>query len=101
MSTIETPAPGMTTLPGAGANWKQYGACAEVDPDLWFPKPNESTASARAVCLQCEVRLVCLEYALEHGERGIWGGTDEGQRKAIRKARDTRRRAEAVPPAAA
>ncbi|GGT43588.1 WhiB family transcriptional regulator [Streptomyces purpureus] len=88
MSTSETPAAGMTTLPGAGTNWKADGRCREVDPDLFFPEVGTGQSSAaKAVCLSCEVRLECLEYALTHGEQGVWGGTTEGQRRAIRRTR--------------
>lgn len=74
-------------------NWREQGSCAEVDPDLWFPDQGSSSVAAKAVCLACDVRAECLDYALEHGERGIWGGTTENQRRAIRRARDTRRNA--------
>lgn len=92
--TAQTPAPGMSSpLPGAGTNWRERSVCASVDPDLWFPDPGSSSAAAKRVCLGCEVRTDCLEYALEHGERGIWGGTTENQRRAIRRARDPKKAA--------
>lgn len=72
--------------------WKDDGLCAEVDPDLFFPETGARTTAgdAKKVCLACPVRLQCLEYALSHGETGIWGGMTDRQRKAIRRVRDGR-----------
>ncbi|MFG2873326.1 WhiB family transcriptional regulator [Streptomyces sp. NPDC048338] len=89
--TPTTPAPGMTApLPGAGTNWKADGLCRQVDPTIFFPEAGDGATAlqAKTVCLACEVRLTRLEYAIEHGETGIWGGTTRDQRKAIRRARD-------------
>lgn len=91
MTVLETPAAGMTRLPAAGTNWKSYGLCREVDPDLFFPEPSFSAAAAKKVCLACDVRIECLEYAVEHGEHGIWGGLSDNQRMALRRARDPER----------
>jgi WhiB family redox-sensing transcriptional regulator len=38
------------------------------------------------VCLSCDVRVECLEYALANDERfGIWGGLSERERRRIKK----------------
>lgn len=101
MTATQTPAAGLTPRPAAGTNWKLLGDCAQVDPDLWFPESSQPSAPAKAICLGCEVRVQCLEYALAHGERGIWGGTNEGQRRAIRRTRDDATRRNAAAEAAA
>ncbi len=36
---------------------------------------------ARAVCRGCLVREECAAWALEHDERGIWGGMTEQERR--------------------
>lgn len=44
--------------------WTRFGACLEVDPDLWFPASrNEPTIrDAKRICnTVCEVREQCLE----------------------------------------
>lgn len=93
----ETPAAGLTTRPAAaGANrpdrWQDHGRCAETDPFLFYPEPGMTAAPAKRVCMSCEVRRECLEYAVENGELwGVWGGTTENQRKAIRRSRNRRR----------
>jgi WhiB family redox-sensing transcriptional regulator len=46
-------------------------------------------ARAKAVCAGCPVREACLEFALANDERwGVWGGTSERQRRAMRAASD-------------
>jgi WhiB family redox-sensing transcriptional regulator len=43
---------------------------------------------ARAICMQCDVRLQCLEWALATGQdAGVWGGMSEEERRALRRAR--------------
>jgi WhiB family redox-sensing transcriptional regulator len=40
----------------------------------------------KRVCLSCEVRQECLEYALAHDERfGIWGGLSERERRRLKR----------------
>ncbi|NDH88296.1 MAG: WhiB family transcriptional regulator, partial [Actinobacteria bacterium] len=44
------------------------------------------TREAKRVCLSCEVRNDCLEYALSNDERfGIWGGLSERERRRLKK----------------
>ena len=45
--------------------------------------------AAKDICAACPVCAECLAYALEHGERGIWGGTTDQERKQITKGRTT------------
>lgn len=40
---------------------------------------------ARSLCAKCPVRDLCLQYAVEHHEIGIWGGTSETERRELRK----------------
>ena len=66
--------------------WMTAGNCAGVDPELFFPQRGESSEDAKAVCRGCLVRAECLDYALSINERnGIWGGTSERERRAIRQ----------------
>jgi len=80
----------------ADTGWMDDGACVGVDPDLFFPKrgDKDAVAAAKAVCATCQVRVECLEYALENSERfGIWGGTAEKERRRIRRLRRRARHA--------
>lgn len=67
--------------------WVQRAACAEVDPDLFFPGVGVRTAAkAKVVCRSCPVIGDCLDYALrEFQEEGIWGGTSREERLKLRK----------------
>lgn len=63
-------------------------ACASEDPDLFFHEISSLTVKrAKAVCMQCPVRLPCLEEALANRSvQGIWGGTTDKERRRMRKA---------------
>lgn len=66
--------------------WQARGLCAQTDPEAFFPEKGGSTREAKKVCLTCEVRDECLEYALAHDERfGIWGGLSERERRKLKK----------------
>ncbi len=57
-------------------SWQERALCAQTDPEAFFPEKGGSTREAKRVCLSCEVRAECLEYALAHDERfGIKGGS--------------------------
>ena len=69
-------------------SWQERALCAQTDPEAFFPEKGGSTRDAKRVCLSCDVRVECLEYALENDERfGIWGGLSERERRRLcRKA---------------
>jgi WhiB family redox-sensing transcriptional regulator len=76
------------------------GACREEDPDLFFPENTEessafeTTKKAKAICRACPVVDLCLEYALNSDVIGIWGATNDTDRKQIRIDRIRRKDAE-------
>jgi WhiB family redox-sensing transcriptional regulator len=80
-------------------SWRSRAACKSLDPDLFFPvgetgEALEQIEAAKAVCRGCPVQQECLEYALAANEQaGIWGGTTEAERRAIRRRRARERRA--------
>ena len=66
--------------------WQERALCAQTDPEAFFPEKGGSTREAKKVCLSCEVRAECLEYALAHDERfGIWGGLSERERRRLKR----------------
>ncbi len=68
-------------------DWHERALCAQTDPEAFFPEKGGSTRDAKKICLSCEVRAECLEYALLHDERfGIWGGLSERERRRLKKA---------------
>ena len=73
-------------------DWQANARCTEVDPEIFFPERGGSSKAARAVCNRCEVRMQCLEYALNNKEQfGIWGGTSERERRRLRRERTARK----------
>jgi WhiB family transcriptional regulator, redox-sensing transcriptional regulator len=66
--------------------WQERALCAQTDPEAFFPEKGGSTREAKRICLGCEVRDRCLEYALAHDERfGIWGGLSERERRRLKR----------------
>ena len=77
---------GETTDEASEMSWQERSLCAQTDPEAFFPEKGGSTREAKKVCVGCEVRQECLEYALEHDERfGIWGGLSERERRKLKK----------------
>ncbi|MFI6349048.1 WhiB family transcriptional regulator [Streptomyces sp. NPDC050560] len=67
--------------------WQQHALCAQVGSDFFFPEPGSSVREAKRICELCDMREVCLEYALTHDERfGVWGGLSEKERMALRRS---------------
>jgi WhiB family redox-sensing transcriptional regulator len=70
----------------ASDQWQDRALCAQTDPEAFFPEKGGSTREAKKICLGCEVRTQCLEYALAHDERfGIWGGLSERERRRLKR----------------
>lgn len=67
-------------------NWQDRALCSQTDPEAFFPEKGGSTRDAKKVCVGCEVKAQCLEYALRNDERfGIWGGLSERERRRLKK----------------
>ncbi|MGW6445159.1 WhiB family transcriptional regulator [Lentzea sp. NPDC055074] len=83
----------LTNLPGT--NFGGHPACADDDPELFFPEPGQVTqiSDAKSVCAACPIRTACVSYALRHGVQGVWGGTTEEERREIHRADRTRKAA--------
>lgn len=64
--------------------WRTRGACQNVDPETFFPAPNEPPDAAVALCRTCEVQGSCLAWALDVGDcHGVWGATTPRERRAM------------------
>ena len=80
-------------------DWRSRAACLDKDPELFFPVGNTGPAllqieEAKAVCRSCEVIDVCLKWAIETGQgSGVWGGTSEDERRAMKRRAARARRA--------
>ena len=76
--------------------WRRLAACRGPEATCFFaptdPEPRHERDAreerARQICVECVVREECLEYALRIREpHGIWGGLNEGQRRALLEGR--------------
>lgn len=67
---------GLGTLPALeAAHLSDRLPCRRVDPDTFFAEAPADVEAAKALCLDCPVREVCLAGALERREPwGVWGG---------------------------
>lgn len=80
-------------------DWRHRAACLTEDPELFFPIGNSGPAlaqveQAKSVCQRCEVRDVCLKWALETGQdAGVWGGMSEEERRSLKRRTARARRA--------
>ena len=67
-------------------DWRDYAACRDVDPDLFFPLGTSGASlpqieEAKQICRMCPVCGPCLQWALDSGDDGVWGGTTEDERR--------------------
>ncbi len=68
--------------------WMEKAECREKDPGIFYPHDAGGVVAAREICKICEVKTVCLEYALtERIDHGVWGGTSERERRRMLRAR--------------
>lgn len=78
-------------------DWRRYAECLQYDGELFFPIGETGPAvlqieEAKLVCLRCDVRARCLEYALEtRQEFGVWGAKSEKERRRILRQRAAER----------
>jgi WhiB family transcriptional regulator, redox-sensing transcriptional regulator len=64
--------------------WQFDAACRGTNADFFFPGSDEDDAAAKTICERCSVRLACLSFAIERGERyGVWGGLSEKERSRL------------------
>jgi WhiB family transcriptional regulator, redox-sensing transcriptional regulator len=74
-------------------DWLHRARCKDEDPELFFPigttgPAAAQTEAAKSICMRCDVRLQCLEWAMATGQdAGVWGGLSEEERRALRRAR--------------
>lgn len=58
--------------------WTDLALCTEIPGDVFFPEAGQPAGPATAVCRSCEVRLQCLDAAVQRpGTMGVWGGFSE------------------------
>ena len=78
-------------------DWRDDAACQGMDTEMWFPSSSglqredrKRVRVAQEVCASCPVRMQCLAFATRTGQRGIWGGLTEEQRRRSKLCRSLR-----------
>nr|WP_076389772.1 WhiB family transcriptional regulator [Vaginimicrobium propionicum] len=72
-------------------DWRHRAACLDEDPELFFPIGVTGPAlaqveEAKKVCMRCDVRSECLQWALDNGQdHGVWGGLSEDERRSMKR----------------
>jgi len=86
------PPPRPATSGGYDWTWTDRAACRRADLRLFFGPENERPAdrklredAAKRICRTCPVTKNCLARAITHAEHGIWGASNEDERKTIRR----------------
>jgi WhiB family redox-sensing transcriptional regulator len=96
-------------LPEDYPDFEEFGItpCSESFPDAFFTEESPESSllnrgayryerEAKTMCAECPYKVRCLEYAMKHSDlQGIWGGTNEHQRKSMRRGLPVRM---ALPP---
>lgn len=67
-------------------HWTALAACAQSDPEMWFPSSGEDSTPAITICATCPVQTDCLIEALDNAddEFGIRGGLTAYERRSLR-----------------
>ena len=74
-----------------GMEWMDDAACRGMDYKIFFPDRGGSTRIPKTICRECPVRLDCLEWAIQTGQKhGIWGGMSERERRKMKVERARR-----------
>lgn len=78
-------------MSNAYTTWEKFwegAACAGVDTEVFY-EPDERMKridriirenAAKRICAQCPIKPKCMNYAINRGELGIWGGLTEKER---------------------
>lgn len=84
-ATSDVPLP--VGIPQCGT-WTGQADCRAYDPELWFSTDPYNMREAKRICRGCQVRALCLEWALDIGAKdGVFGGMDPAQRESLRRRR--------------
>lgn len=72
---------------------KGFPPCSTADPELYFPEKGSGGQGiieikmAKRICSSCPYKAECLSWAVANDEIGIWGGTTQKERRALRRQR--------------
>lgn len=61
--------------------WEDEAACKGVGPEIFYPDIEAEEGPARHFCNNCSVTEECREFAATNKLDGIWGNTNERERR--------------------
>lgn len=66
-------------------DWRDEALCAQVDPELFFPKHGGSAKPAKRICRACPVCAECGQWALDNEviDYGVFGGMVPKERRIL------------------
>lgn len=75
----------LAELARAWTEWQQQAACRGLAPTIFFPTHRDEEDQAIVEhCVNCPVRLECLEYALAFRQtEGVWGALSAANRRTV------------------
>lgn len=65
--------------------WHGRGACRGQGKLFFDDKKKSNVAKAKALCGICVVKDLCLAYAMENDDFGVWGGLTLNERRVMRR----------------
>lgn len=81
----------------AEQDWHEQAACRNSNSEQFFPGQGSTKVlkMAQTICSECVVTEECADYAINRPEiqLGVWGGTVDRERRAIRKQKRDEKRA--------
>lgn len=95
---VPAPRPTPTDRPALVGRRPAPLPCKAVDPELFFAETPADVEFAKALCVDCPMRLTCLAAALDRREPcGVWGGElfDNGSIVPRKRPRGRPRRSDA------
>jgi len=70
------------------SQWMLRARCRGASPTEFFPPDGLGVEAAQSICIDCPVKVECLEFALLNRiEHGVWGGASERERRRILRRR--------------
>lgn len=72
------------------SGWRSEALCSKVPGAtvLMYGYSLAKVRSAQKICMECPVRIECLNHALKFREdHGVWGGVGAKDRSELRKGR--------------
>lgn len=71
----------LAVSPDEDMSWQNDAACRAADTSTFYEASAGANRRAKDMCARCPVKEQCLDFAIRHRERGIWGGMTRAERK--------------------